>query len=136
MARPQTQFCTGGSEIGHLRRGSNGPEIFSFHCTFFPIHLQEDKDNCFISCLSLLDNKSLSIIPMIKCLLCNKYLIFLMILFIFVCFCWLCLFVCLFLLVPLLLIIINHSHFSLEFCYFCCFCCRLSSFLGCMYSCS
>ena len=42
-------FCTRGSEIGHLRSGSKRVMIqFSFHCTSFPIHLQEHKENCLV----------------------------------------------------------------------------------------
>ena len=51
--------------------------FFSWVCTSFPTHLQEDKENCFIFlAFSLLDNRSMSIFLMIAFLLCNKYLSF------------------------------------------------------------
>ena len=75
-------FCTGGSEISHL--GSDNkmvPIDVSFHCTSFPIHLQEDKENCLIVLpFHFLDNKSHSKFFMIAFLLCNGCL----------CFSWFC----------------------------------------------
>ena len=57
-------FCTGGSETGHLRSGSKMvPKDFSFHCTSLPIHLHVHKENCLVFlATSPLDNRSLCII--------------------------------------------------------------------------
>ena len=105
-------FCTGGSKKGHLRSGSKMVPIhFSFHCTSFPIHLQEHKENYLMFLdFSLLENMSLSIVLMLAFLLCNKYL----------CFPWFCsmsmfLLVVFVFFVPLLLILLTHSLF-LDFC--------------------
>ena len=109
------------------------PIYLSLHSPSFPIHLQEDKDNYLIFlAVSLLDNRSLSIILMIELFLCNKYLSFFLSWFwsIFLCFCWLCLF---------FLVGASASDSPSSFLFlssfFCSSCC-LSSFLGCMSSCS
>ena len=109
----ERNFCTGGSEMGYFRSGSNMVlKYFSFQCASFPIHLQEDKENCFISlAFFVLDNRPLSIYLMIEVLLCNKYLSLLLWFWQIV---WLlvgC--VSSFLLVPLLLIISLIIPFSL-----------------------
>ena len=82
--------------MGYLGQGNETVPIYlSLHSPSFPIHLQEDKDNCLIFlAVSLLDNRSLSIILMIELFLCNKYLSFFLSWFWsnFLCFSWLCLF--------------------------------------------
>ena len=103
--------------MGYLGQGNETVPIYlSLHSPSFPIHLQEDKDNCLIFlAVSLLDNRSLSIILMIELFLCNKYLSFFVnhgsgqIFCVFLgCFCF-------FWLVPLLLILIHHFFFFLHF---------------------
>ena len=87
-------FGTGGSEIGHLRSGSEVvPKYVSFRCTSFPIHLQEDKESCLNVLAFSLDNMFLSIIFGESILLCNKYLSFSWFCSI-LCLCWLCLLFC------------------------------------------
>ena len=129
-------FCAEGTEIGHLRVGSKMvPKYFSLHSTSFPIHLQEDKENCLIFfCLF----PSWQQVPfyhfndLIFCCAISTWRFyhgsrqF---------FCVLVGCVCSFLLVPLLLIILHHSFFSL-FNFVLLFFFLLSFFFGgCMSSC-
>ena len=124
-------FCTGASEIGHLRSGSKVvPIYFSLRCTSFAIHLWEHKENCLI----FLPFHFVKTCPFLSCV---------MIAFCcaistcvshgsvrFLCSCWLC---CCFW-VPLLLIILDQSLFYwLWFCFLFSSC---LSFFGCISSCS
>ena len=88
-------FCTGGSEISHVRSGSNmvPKNIFShLHLLFHSPSSPQGELFHFLA-FSLLDNTSLSMFLIIAFWLCNKYLSFsILVLLIFCCSCWLCLF--------------------------------------------
>ena len=102
------QFWTEGPEIGHLRVDCKMvPKYFSLHGIFSPIHLQENKAR--FSCLFPSRQQVLFYHLTIE-FLCNKYLSILSWFWInFQCFSWLCLFI---------VLVLQHSLFSLEFCFF------------------
>ena len=62
----KTQLCHGRVwKRPSYKRQQDVPEIFSFHCTSFPIHLQAQGKLFDFSCLFVFESRSLSIILMI-----------------------------------------------------------------------